>query len=238
MVNRSDNRKMNQMRPVKITTGSQAYAEGSAMIEIGNTRVLCAATVEEKVPPFLRGQGIGWVTAEYGMLPRSTNTRNSRPSQTKISGRSTEIQRLIGRSLRGIIDMNLLGERTIILDCDVLQADGGTRCASITGAFVALHQAVETLVTSNMITKSPLISAVAAVSVGFVDQEALLDLSYEEDSRADVDCNIVMTDKLELMELQGTGEKTPFSRDMLTRLLDLGESGIKQLLAVQKEILF
>ena len=238
MVNRSDNRKMNQMRPVKITTGSQAYAEGSAMIEIGNTRVLCAATVEEKVPPFLRGQGIGWVTAEYGMLPRSSNTRNSRPRQTKISGRSTEIQRLIGRSLRGIIDMNLLGERTIILDCDVLQADGGTRCASITGAFVALHQAVETLVTSNMIAKSPLISAVAAVSVGFVDQEALLDLSYEEDSRADVDCNIVMTDKLELMELQGTGEKTPFTREMLTKLLDLGENGIKQLLAAQKEILF
>ena len=234
---RLDNRGNNQMRPVTITMGCQAFAEGSAMIEVGNTKVLCAATVEDKVPPFLRGQGIGWVTAEYGMLPRSTGTRNSRPSQGKVSGRNTEIQRLIGRSLRGIVNMNLLGERTIILDCDVLQADGGTRCAAITGAYIALYQAVERLVLNKVIGRIPLISAIAAVSVGFVNQTAILDLSYEEDYQAEVDCNIVMTDKLELMEIQGTGEKTTFTRDMMSDLLDLGEIGIQQLLKIQEDVL-
>ena len=234
---RLDNRGNNQMRPVKITMGCQAFAEGSAMIEVGNTKVLCAATVEGTVPPFLRGQGIGWVTAEYGMLPRSTGTRNSRPSQGKVSGRNTEIQRLIGRSLRGIVNMNLLGERTIILDCDVLQADGGTRCAAITGAYIALYQAVERLVLNKVIGRIPLISAIAAVSVGFVNQTAILDLSYEEDYQAEVDCNIVMTDKLELIEIQGTGEKTTFTRDMMSDLLDLGEIGIQQLLKIQEDVL-
>jgi len=210
------------------------FAEGSALIEAGKTRVLCAASVEEKVPPFLEGKGQGWVTGEYAMLPRATLTRTSREREGRVSGRTQEIQRLIGRSLRAAVDMKALGPRTITLDCDVLQADGGTRTAAITGAYIALHQACTRLVQRGIIPVHPLRTAVAAISVGVVDGDVLLDLCYTEDSRADVDFNVVMTTEHEFIEVQGTGEGSVFSRSTMDSLLALAEQGITELLALQK----
>jgi len=210
------------------------YPEGSVLIETGNTRVLCAASVEEKVPPFLEGKGKGWVTAEYNMLPRSTHTRNSRERDGRVSGRTQEIQRLIGRSLRAVVDMDVLGPRTITLDCDVLQADGGTRTASITGAYVALHRACSLLMKRGVLSEHPVRTAVAAVSVGVVSGEIMLDLCYEEDSRADVDFNLVMTAEHDFIEVQGTGEGGVFSRSTMESLVNLAEQGISELLEIQK----
>jgi len=224
------------MRPVKITLGYQDYPEGSALIEIGNTRVICAVSVEERVPPFLKGQGSGWVTAEYAMLPRATHTRTQR-SPDRQQGRSQEIQRLIGRSLRAAVDMDSLGERTFAVDCDVLQADGGTRTASITGAYVALYMAIAKLRKQGVYKVMPVRYAVAATSVGVVDRVKLLDLCYDEDFRAGVDFNVVMTDKGEFVELQGTAEGKPFSRDTIDSLIMLADKGIKQLFAEQKKAL-
>ena len=234
---RSDNRAPDELRPVRITPGVLAFAEGSALIEMGLTRVLCAATVEERVPAFLRGRGRGWVTAEYGMLPRSTIART--PREATLAGRSAgrvyEIQRLIGRALRAVVALEELGERTVILDCDVLQADGGTRTAAITGAYAALYQALLGLTRRRVLPGLPLRGAVAAVSVGVVGGEALLDLCYEEDAVADVDFNVAMTDRGELVEVQGTGEGGPFSRATMDALLALAEKGIRRLLEVQQE---
>src|SRR5256886_1289527 len=227
---RIDNRSQTQLRPVRLAIDYQDYPEGSVLIETGNTRVLCAASAEEKVPPFLEGKGKGWVTAEYNMLPRSTHTRNSRERDGRVSGRTQEIQRLIGRSLRAVVDMDVLGPRTITLDCDVLQADGGTRTASITGAYVALHRACSLLVKRGVLTVHPVRIAVAAVSVGVVSGEIMLDLCYEEDSRADVDFNVVMTAEHDFIEVQGTGEGGVFSRSTLESLVDLAEPGISELL--------
>jgi ribonuclease PH len=210
------------------------YAEGSVLIEAGSTRVLCAASIEEKVPPFLEGKGKGWVTAEYTMLPRATNTRNSRERDGRVSGRTQEIQRLIGRSLRAVVDMGALGPRTITLDCDVLQADGGTRTASITGAFIALHRACSLLVKRGMLPVHPVQIAVAAVSVGIVGGEIMLDLCYEEDSRAEVDFNVVMTAKHDFIEVQGTGEGGVFSRATMDSLVNPAEQGISELLEIKK----
>ncbi|MDP6513406.1 MAG: ribonuclease PH, partial [SAR202 cluster bacterium] len=221
---RFDGRNNDQLRPVTIETGVQEYAEGSVMISTGSTRVLCAVSIENRVPPFLRGQGKGWITAEYAMLPRSTNTRTNRETRTR--GRTHEIQRLIGRSLRAVVDMDKLGERTLTVDCDVIQADGGTRTASITGAYVALHQALSGLLKDGSLDELPLRAAVAATSVGLVDGEALLDLPYEEDHRAEADFNIVMTDAGEFVEVQGTAEDHPFTRSQLDELLGLAEKGI------------
>lgn len=224
------------MRPVRIEKNYLKTAEGSALIEIGNTRVLCAASIEENVPPFLRGSGQGWVTAEYSMLPRATATRTPREvSKGRASGRTMEIQRLIGRSLRTIVDMKALGERSIIVDCDVLQADGGTRTASITGAFVALSIAVNKLLQYGAVKTSPIRDRVAATSVGVVAGVPLLDLCYEEDSRAEVDMNVVMTGSGRFIELQATAEKTAFDDDQLLALLDLGRRGIKDLLELQAQ---
>ena len=233
---RVDGRANDDLRPVKITLGYQDYPEGSALIEMGNTRVLCAVSVEDRVPPFLKGQGTGWVTAEYAMLPRATHTRTSR-NPDKQAGRSQEIQRLIGRSLRAAIDMNSLGERTFTIDCDVLQADGGTRTASITGAYVALYVALNKLKKMGMYKVVPIKCAVAAISVGIVDRLKMLDLCYEEDSRAAVDFNVVMTDKSEFVELQGTAEGKPFSKDAIDALITLADKGIKQLFEEQKKAL-
>jgi len=233
---RSDGRANDEMRPVKITLGYQDYPEGSALIEIGNTRVICAVSVEERVPPFLKGQGSGWVTAEYAMLPRATHTRTQR-SPDRQQGRSQEIQRLIGRSLRAAVDMDSLGERTFAVDCDVLQADGGTRTASITGAYVALYMAIAKLRKQGVYKVMPVRYAVAATSVGVVDRVKLLDLCYDEDFRAGVDFNVVMTDKGEFVELQGTAEGKPFSRDTIDSLIMLADKGIKQLFAEQKKAL-
>lgn len=205
------------------------------LLTAGNTRVLCAASIEEKVPPFLEGKGQGWVTAEYNMLPRATHTRSSRERDGRIGGRTQEIQRLIGRSLRAAIDMSKLGPRTITLDCDVLQADGGTRTASITGAYVALHRACVQLVQRGILAENPIRVAVAAVSVGIVDGELLLDLCYQEDSRAEVDFNVVMTAGHDFIEVQGTGEGGVFSRSAMNRLVDLAEQGITELLAIQQQ---
>jgi ribonuclease PH len=233
---RVDGRANDDLRPVKITLGYQDYPEGSALIEMGNTRVLCAVSVEDRVPPFLKGQGTGWVTAEYAMLPRATHTRTSR-NPDKQAGRSQEIQRLIGRSLRAAIDMNSLGERTFTIDCDVLQADGGTRTASITGAYVALYVALNKMKKMGMYKIIPIKCAVAAISVGVVDRLKMLDLCYEEDSRAAVDFNVVMTDKGEFVELQGTAEGKPFSKDAIDALIALADKGIKQLFEEQKKAL-
>ncbi|MCM8813511.1 MAG: ribonuclease PH [Candidatus Omnitrophica bacterium] len=214
------------------------YAEGSCLIEVGTTRVLCAASVEEKVPPFLRDKGSGWVTAEYGMLPRSCQTRTARESTVgKVSGRTQEIQRLIGRCLRTVVDLPALGERTVWLDCDVLQADGGTRTASITGGFIALAEALQSLCDAGKIAALPLRHCVAAISVGIIDGGPMLDLCYEEDSRAEVDMNIVMTSAGEFIEIQGTSERTPFSERQLSQLLRLARSGIGQLIEVQRRAL-
>ncbi|HXL36520.1 MAG TPA: ribonuclease PH [Ktedonobacteraceae bacterium] len=231
---RIDNRSQTQLRPVRLAIDYLDYPEGSVLIETGNTRVLCAASVEEKVPPFLEGKGKGWVTAEYNMLPRSTHTRNSRERDGRVSGRTQEIQRLIGRSLRAVVDMDVLGPRTITLDCDVLQADGGTRTASITGAYVALHRACSLLMKRGVLSEHPVRTAVAAVSVGVVSGEIMLDLCYEEDSRADVDFNVVMTAEHDFIEVQGTGEGGVFSRSTMESLVNLAEQGISELLEIQK----
>jgi len=232
---RIDQRQPAQMRPVKVQTDYLLTAEGSALIEVGNTRVLCAASVEETVPPFLRGSGKGWVTAEYSMLPRATATRTAREiSKGRASGRTMEIQRLIGRSLRSVIDMDMLGERSIILDCDVLQADGGTRTAAITGAYIALSAAVRQLVKFGALKKSPIRDFVAATSVGLIRGTPMLDLCYEEDSQADVDMNVVMTGSRQFVELQATAEKTAFDDAQMSEMLALARSGIEQLVAIQK----
>jgi ribonuclease PH len=233
---RKDGRSNDQLRPVKITLGYQDYPEGSALIEVGNTRVLCAVTVEDRVPPFLKGQGTGWVTAEYSMLPRATHTRTSR-NPDRQAGRSQEIQRLIGRSLRAAVDLESLGERSFTIDCDVLQADGGTRTASITGAYVALYIAINKMKQKGVYKVLPMKCAVAATSVGVVDRNKLLDLCYDEDYRAGVDFNVVMTDKGEFVELQGTAEGKPFSREAIDGLITLAEKGIKELFEEQKKAL-
>src|ERR1051326_5868992 len=234
---RSDNRAADQLRAVKITPGFLANAEGSALIEMGNTRVICAASVEDRLPPHLRNQrSEGWVTAEYGMLPRSTNTRTAREiGRGGPSGRTHEIQRLIGRSLRAIADRSVLGERTITLDCDVLQADGGTRTAAITGAYVAFALACRKLLAEKKIKKSPITSEVAAVSVGVVDGAALLDLKYDEDSRAEVDMNVVCTGDGRFIEVQGTAEGQPFAREQMDNLLELAKQGIAALIQLQRQ---
>ena len=233
---RTDNRAPNELRRVNITPGFLAHAEGSALIEMGNTRVICAASVEDKLPPHLRSQRTeGWVTAEYGMLPRSTHTRSSREvGRGRPSGRTHEIQRLIGRSMRAIADRSLLGERTITLDCDVLQADGGTRTAAITGAYVAFAIACRRLLAEKKIKKSPIISEVAAISVGIVDGTPLLDLKYDEDSRAEVDMNVVCTGDARFIEVQGTAEGSPFTREQMDQLLELAKEGIAKLVQVQR----
>ena len=232
---RIDQRQPAQMRPVKVHTDYLLTAEGSALIEVGNTRVLCAASVEETVPPFLRGSGKGWVTAEYSMLPRATATRTAREiSKGRASGRTMEIQRLIGRSLRSVIDMDMLGERSVILDCDVLQADGGTRTAAITGAYIALSAAVRQLVKFGALKKSPIRDFVAATSVGLIRGTPMLDLCYEEDSQADVDMNVVMTGSGKFVELQATAEKTAFDDAQMSEMLGLARNGIEQLVAIQK----
>lgn len=238
MFYRSDNRAPEQMRPVNIIADFVSTAEGSVLIEVGNTRVICTASVEEGVPVFLRNSGKGWVTAEYGMLPRSTLTRSPREAaRGRIGGRTHEIQRLIGRSLRAVTDLQRLGERSILLDCDVIQADGGTRTASITGAFVALALALEKLVEAGTLTSVPLKDFIAAISVGMVDGEPLLDLNYEEDSRADVDMNIVMTAGRKLVELQATAEHQAFDELQLERMMELGRRGIQLLLSKQQALL-
>src|SRR5689334_5770089 len=232
---RIDKRRPEQLRPVKVTTDYLLTAEGSALIEVGNTRVLCAASVEESVPPFLRGSGKGWVTAEYSMLPRATATRTAREvSKGRASGRTMEIQRLIGRSLRSVIDMDALGERSVILDCDVLQADGGTRTAAITGAYIALSAALRQLVKFGALKKSPIRDFVAATSVGIVGGVPMLDLCYQEDSQAEVDMNVVMTGAGKFVEVQATAEKTPFDDAQMATLLALAKQGIDELVELQK----
>jgi ribonuclease PH len=235
LLRRADGRSFDQMRPVKITTGYQSFAEGSVLIELGKTRVLCAVTCEDRVPPFLRNSGTGWVTAEYSMLPRSTITRTERDSgRGGISGRSHEIQRLIGRSLRAATDMTALGERTFIIDCDVLQADGGTRTASITGAYVALYIAMEKLAGMGILQGNALRCGVAATSIGIVNGHRLLDLCYDEDANAEADMNVVMTSRGEFVEIQGTAEKKPFSKESVDVMLQLAEKGIKELFILQQ----
>ena len=235
---RAKARAADQLRPVRITRGYTVHAEGSVLIEFGDTRVLCTASVEEKVPPHKRGTGEGWVTAEYGMLPRATHTRSDREAaRGKQSGRTQEIQRLIGRSMRAVFDLKLLGERTIQLDCDVIQADGGTRTASITGAFVAAQDAVNKLIAQGKISVSPIIASVAAISVGIVQGTPLLDLDYTEDSACDTDMNVVMTGAGHFVEVQGTAEGAAFSRDEMNQLLALAEKGISGLMALQQQAL-
>ena len=235
---RTDNRANNALRPVKITRGFTRYAEGSVLIEFGQTRVLCTASIESKVPGFLKGKGQGWVTAEYGMLPRATHTRSDREAaRGKQSGRTQEIQRLIGRSLRSVIDLGLLGERTIHLDCDVLQADGGTRTAAITGAWIALADAVNGLIVKGELTANPLREAVAAISVGIYKDHAILDLEYVEDSDCETDMNVVMTASGGMVEVQGTAEGKPFSREQLDAMLNLAAHGIRDLCNLQTQAL-
>ena len=233
---RIDGRANDELRPTTITPGFQEFAEGSVLVEVGKTRVVCSASVEERVPPFLRGQGKGWITAEYGMLPRSTLSRTAR-ERSATGGRTMEIQRLIGRSLRAIADLGKVGERTITLDCDVLQADGGTRTAAITGAYVALYQALLDMVRKGVLHHVPLNNAVAATSVGVVGGEVMLDLCYEEDYRAEVDFNVVMTDAGEYVEVQGTGEDKPFSKAAMEQMLAVAESGIGRLADVQRAVI-
>ena len=232
---RIDGRKAGDLRPVRMTLDAQSFAEGSVLIETGQTRVLCAVSIEDGVPSFLRGTGQGWITAEYAMLPRSTLTRT--PRETQPRGRTSEIRRLIGRSLRAAVDLDALGERTLIADCDVLQADGGTRTAAISGAYVALHKALETLVARKKLATLPISTAVAATSVGIVRDKVLLDLCYEEDVAADVDFNVVMTDTGEFVEVQGTAEGKPFSKAALDEVLAVAESGINQIFEHQRSVL-
>jgi ribonuclease PH len=235
---RGDGRAYDAIRPVKITTGFQSFAEGSALIELGRTRVLTAVSIEDRVPPFLKGRGTGWLTAEYSMLPRSTPTRNIRDGVAgHIAGRSQEIQRLIGRSLRAAVDMQKLGERTLIIDCDVLQADGGTRTAAITGAYVALYQALSNLKSMGVIPSIPLRCAVAATSAGIVHGNYLLDIAYDEDSSADVDFNVVMKDNNVFVEIQGTAENRPYRKEDIDAILKLAEKGIKELFTAQQRAL-
>ena len=235
---RIDGRAYDELRPLKIITGYQSFAEGSALIKLGKTHVLCSVSMDDRVPPFLKGSGTGWVTAEYAMLPRSTVTRTQRDSmQGHVGGRNQEIQRLIGRSLRAVTDMAALGERTLIVDCDVLQADGGTRTAAITGSYVALHLAMEKLMQMGIISGMPLKSAVAATSVGIVNSYMMVDLCYDEDSQAAVDFNIVMTSKGEFVEVQGTAEGKPFNHQSIDDLIALAEKGIQQLFKAQQEVL-
>ncbi|HWZ52978.1 MAG TPA: ribonuclease PH [Granulicella sp.] len=235
---RPGQRAADALRPTRLTPGFIAMPEGSVLIEAGNTRVLCNATIEQGVPGWLRNSGRGWVTAEYGMLPRATLTRTARESERgKVGGRTHEIQRLIGRSLRSVVDMKALGERTIILDCDVLQADGGTRTAAITGASVALAIALDKLVAAGTLKSSPLLQMVAATSVGIVDGHVVLDLAYEEDSRAEVDMNVVMVASGGLVETQATAEREPYSRAQLNQMLDFAEKGIQELFALQQSTL-
>ncbi|WP_352400041.1 ribonuclease PH [Anaerotignum sp.] len=237
-MNRFDGRKKDELRPIHITKEFTRYAEGSVLIEWGNTKVLCNATIEENVPSFKKGSGGGWVTAEYAMLPRATQTRNKRDiNKLKLNPRATEIQRLIGRALRGAVDMKQLGERSITVDCDVIQADGGTRTASITGGFVALALACQKLVEQGLIETFPLHHYITAVSVGIVEGDGLLDLCYEEDSVAEVDMNIIMSDAKGFIELQGTGENGTFSLEQLEAMLDLGKKGILDLIEIQKTAL-
>lgn len=235
---RIDNRSFNDLRDIKITRDYLIHPDGSVLIEMGNTKVICSAMIEDKVPFFLKGQNSGWITAEYSMLPGSTERRKIRDAtRGKIDGRTHEIQRLIGRSLRSVIDLSKIGERTIWIDCDVIQADGGTRTASITGAYVALVDAVFKLYKTKKIKEMPINSYVAAISVGSYKKEILLDLCFEEDFKADVDMNIVMNNHGEFIELQGTGEESTFSREELNKILDLGEEGIFKLIEMQKEAL-
>ena len=233
---RPSQRQSDELRPLSLTRGYTAHAEGSVLVQVGQTRVLCTASVETSVPPFLRGKGQGWVTAEYGMLPRATHTRSAREAaKGKQTGRTQEIQRLIGRSLRAVTDLTALGERQITLDCDVLQADGGTRCAAITGAWVALHDACAKLVAEGVLPSNPVREHVAAISVGIVDGKPVLDLDYAEDSNCDTDMNVIMTGNGGIVEIQGTAEGTPFSRAELTALVDLADAGIRQLVAAQTQ---
>jgi ribonuclease PH len=235
---RIDGRAYDEMRPVSITWGFQSFAEGSVLIELGKTRVACSVSVEERVPGFLKGSGTGWITAEYSMLPRATVTRTPRDStQGRIAGRSQEIQRLIGRSLRAVTDLSELGERTLTVDCDVLQADGSTRTAAITGSYVALNQAVQNLNAMGIISVNPLKSAVAAVSIGIVGNYLLLDMTYDEDCHAGADFNIIMTGKGDFVEVQGTAEGTPYTKETLDSVLSLAGKGISQLIALQQQAL-
>ena len=235
---RIDGRSKDQIRPVRITRNYLKHAEGSVLIEMGDTKVICTASVDEKVPPFIKGTGKGWITSEYGMLPRSTEVRKPRESvRGRIDGRTMEIQRLIGRALRSIVDLEKLGEITVYIDCDVIQADGGTRTASITGAYVALVDALNRLVLQEKLKAIPLNGYIAAVSVGIKDGEAILDLNYSEDSTCQVDMNLVMTDRGEFIEIQGTGEESPFSKVQLAEMMELGEKGIKNLIEAQRQSL-
>lgn len=235
---RIDGRKNDQVRHTKVTRNYIKHAEGSVLIEVGDTKVICTASIEDKVPPFLKGTGEGWITAEYNMLPRSTATRKVRDiARLKLDGRTMEIQRLIGRALRSVVDLKALGEKTIWIDCDVIQADGGTRTTSITGAFIALVDAVNKIHKQKSFKVYPIRKFVCATSVGIVGEEKLLDLCYEEDSNAKVDMNIIGTDDGEFVEIQGTGEESPFTRSELNEILDLGEKGIKQMIQLQKDCL-
>ena len=235
---RSDGRAPDQLREVKITPRYSKHAEGSALIDVGDTRVVCTVSVEDRVPPFLKGKGEGWITAEYGMLPRSTSTRSQREvSKGRPSGRTHEIQRLVGRSLRCVVDLKVLGEKTLWVDCDVIQADGGTRTASITGAFVAVVDALRHMKKQGSIAELPLVDLVAATSVGLVGGEVLLDLNYEEDSKADVDMNIVKTGRGLFVEVQGTAEEAPFDAEQLQKLMAAADKGIAELIAIQKKVL-
>ncbi len=233
---REDSRSLDQLREARITTGFTMHAEGSVLIEMGNTKVICTASVSEKLPPFLRNKGRGWVTAEYSMLPRATEERNIREAaKGKLSGRTMEIQRLIGRSLRACIDLEKLGERSITVDCDVIQADGGTRTASITGGFIALALAVNKLIADGKLPENPILSNVAAISVGIVDDKPMIDLKYTEDAAAQVDMNVIMNADGEYVEVQGTGEEATYTRAELNAMLDLAEQGIKELVEMQNK---
>lgn len=235
---RNNNRKNDEKRTVTCELNVNMHAEGSVLINFGNTKVICTATIDDKAPPFLRGENKGWVTAEYAMLPRATAVRNIRDSlRGKISGRTMEIQRLVGRALRSVIDLTKLGERSIIIDCDVIQADGGTRTAAITGGFIALKQAINKLLAEEIISENPIKEYIAAISVGIKDNEVILDLDYEEDSSAQVDMNIVMTESGQFVEIQGTGEENTFSEDQLKDMLKLAKKGIMELINIQKEVL-
>jgi ribonuclease PH len=235
---RHDGRQQDEARAVRITTDYIKHAEGSVLIEVGDTKVICTASIEERVPPFMKGQGKGWITAEYSMLPRATQVRNQREAaKGKLGGRTMEIQRLIGRALRSVVRLEKLGERTITLDCDVIQADGGTRTTSITGAFIAMVMAMHKLVRDQKLASLPVTDYLASISVGIIHGEALLDLNYEEDSKAIVDMNVVMTGNGQFVELQGTGEEAPFSREELNRLLELAEIGIVRFIDAQKQAL-
>lgn len=238
VMDRVDGRAPDSLRPVQITTNFLQYAEGSCLITVGNTKVICTATIEDKVPPFLKGENQGWITAEYAMLPRATQVRTVRESSKgRPSGRTLEIQRLVGRALRSVVDLKALGERTIWLDCDVIQADGGTRTAAITGSFVALVEALRTLVDSGQLSELPVLDYLAAISVGKVAGTLLLDLCYEEDSQAEIDMNVVMTSQGKIVEIQGTGEQQPFTKEELQGMLGLAEKGIQELIDIQRKVL-